>query len=87
MTSAAVRPILQHMSKPIQIDAQWDDAARVWIATSQDAPGLVVEANSWQTMIDEVRAVLPQLLELNGGATDDLALTFKAETHLALAVG
>ncbi|MGE5368888.1 MAG: DUF1902 domain-containing protein [Chloroflexota bacterium] len=73
------------MTKPIQIDAQWDDAARVWIATSQDAPGLVVEADSWQTMIDEVTAVLPELL-LNGGAADDLALIFHAEI-LALAVG
>ncbi|CAJ0870721.1 hypothetical protein AMST5_02256 [freshwater sediment metagenome] len=74
------------MTKPIQIDAQWDDAARVWIATSQDAPGLVVEADSWQTIIDEVTAALPELQELNGGAADDLALIFHAEI-LALAVG
>ncbi len=73
--------------KPIQIDAQWDDAARVWLATSKEAPGLVVEAESWQAMIDEVRAVLPELLELNGAPAGDVALTFKAETHLALAVG
>ncbi|MGJ0506748.1 MAG: DUF1902 domain-containing protein [Methylocystis sp.] len=75
------------MKTPIQIDAQWDDAAHVWIATSNDAPGLVVEAESWQAMIDEVRAVLPDLLELNGGARSDVSLTFKAETHLALAAG
>jgi hypothetical protein len=53
------------MSKDLQIDARWDDDARVWIAVSADAPGLVVEAPSWQSMIDEVRAVLPDLLELN----------------------
>jgi hypothetical protein len=73
--------------KPIQIDAQWDDEARVWIATSRDAPGLVVEAESWQSMIDEVRSVLPDLLELNEVAAGDVSLTFKAETHLALAIG
>jgi len=71
----------------MQIDARWDDDARVWIATSDDAPGLVVEAASWRVMIDEVRAVLPELLELNGAAAADISLTFRAETHLALAAG
>ncbi|MCC3246827.1 DUF1902 domain-containing protein [Methylocystis sp. WRRC1] len=75
------------MARPIQIDAQWDDGAHVWIATSRDAPGLVVEAESWQSMIDEVRAILPDLLELNEGARTDVSLTFRAETHLALAAG
>lgn len=60
-------PDLFRVLKAILIDAQWDDEAHVWIATSSDAPGLVVEADSWQAMIDEVRAVLPELLEMNDG--------------------
>jgi hypothetical protein len=48
------------MTTPIQIDPQWDDEAHVWIATSADATGLVVEAGSWKAIIDEVRAVLPE---------------------------
>ena len=75
------------MTTPIQIDARWDDEAHVWIATSHDAPGLVVEAPSWQSMIDEVRSVLPDLLELDGKSVRDVSLTFKAETHLGLAAG
>jgi hypothetical protein len=75
------------MTMPIQIDAQWDDDAHVWIATSHNAPGLVVEAGSWQAMIDEVRAVLPELLALNQAPVGDLALTFRAETRSDLAVG
>jgi hypothetical protein len=75
------------MTKEIHIDARWDDEVRVWIATSEDAPGLVVEASSWQTMIDEVSLVLPDLLELNGVENRDVCLTFKAETHLDLAAG
>ncbi len=73
------------MTTPIQIDARWDDEVHVWIATSVDAPGLVVEAASWQSMIDEVRAVLPDLLELDATGVREVSLTFKAETHLALA--
>ncbi|MBL1258770.1 MULTISPECIES: DUF1902 domain-containing protein [Methylocystis] len=75
------------MPKPVQIDAEWDDEARVWIATSDDAPGLVVEAETWQSMIDDVRAVLPALLDLNEGFSGGLTLTFRAETRLALAGG
>lgn len=73
------------MTKEIHIDARWDDEVRVWIATSENAPGLVVEASSWQTMIDEVRIVLPDLLEIDSAR--DVSLTFKAETHLDLAAG
>jgi hypothetical protein len=69
----------------ITINARWDGEAGVWIATSDDAPGLVVEADSWPAMIEEVRLVLPDLLELSGRKHDDLSLTFKAEEHLKLA--
>jgi hypothetical protein len=75
------------MTKEIHIDARWDDEVRVWIATSEDAPGLVVEAASWQTMIDEARIVLPDLLEMDSDSARNVSLTFKAETHLDLAAG
>jgi hypothetical protein len=34
------------MRKEISIAARWDDEARVWIATSDDVRGLVVEADT-----------------------------------------
>ena len=55
------------MTRSFTIDARWDDEARVWIATSGDVPGLVVEADTWPDMISEVRLVLPDLLELSEG--------------------
>ena len=73
------------MTQDYKIDAQWDDEARVWIATSADAPGMVVEAPSWAQMIEEVRLALPDLLDLDERATRQISLTFKAETHLNLA--
>lgn len=75
------------MSKEIRIDARWDDEARVWIATSEDAPGLVTEAPSWQAMIDDTREVLPELLRLNGLSDRNVSLAFKAESHLDLVAG
>lgn len=54
------------MTKSIMIQAIWDSEASVWLATSEDVPGLVVEADSWPAMIEEVKLVLPDLLELSG---------------------
>ena len=70
------------MSRSITIDARWDAEAGVWIATSNDLAGLVVEADTWPAMIEEVRLVLPDLLELSGERNDNLSLTFRAEEHL-----
>jgi hypothetical protein len=73
------------MKRDISIQARWDGEAGVWIATSTDVPGLVVEAESWSRMIEEVRLVLPELIQLSGTGHDDLSLTFKAEEHLDVA--
>lgn len=73
------------MTQQIAIDARWDGEAAVWIATSGDVPGLVIEAETWPRMIEEVRLVLPDLLELKGLDRNNLSLTFRAEEHLDLA--
>jgi hypothetical protein len=53
----------------IALSTRWDDEAAVWIASSEDVPGLVVEADSWLNLLNEVRLVLPDLLELNKSVT------------------
>jgi hypothetical protein len=73
------------MSRDINVQARWDGEASVWIATSDDVPGLVVEAESWPRMIEEVRLVLPDLMDLSGQGSESLSLTFKAEEHLDVA--
>jgi hypothetical protein len=76
---------LSTMSRSINIEARWDPEANVRIATSNDVAGLVVEADTWPAMIEEVRLVLPDLLELAGEKNDNLSLTFRAEEHLEVA--
>lgn len=73
------------MSRDINIQARWDGEAGVWTATSKDVPGLVIEADTWSAMIEEVRLTLPELLEVRGERHDDLSLTFRAEEHLDVA--
>jgi hypothetical protein len=73
------------MQRDITIQARWDTEASVWLAASEDVPGLVVEADTWPAMINEVQLVLPELLEVSGQGAEKLSLTFKAEQHLDLA--
>jgi Domain of unknown function (DUF1902) len=53
------------MTRCIRIDTHWDVEAQVWLATSVDVPGLVVEAETWPAMLEEIRLVLPDLLEFS----------------------
>jgi 3-deoxy-D-manno-octulosonic-acid transferase len=74
-----------NMNRDITITARWDGEAHVWLATSEQVPGLVVEAETWPMMIEEVSLVVPDLLVLSGMSKETLSLTFKAEEHLTLA--
>lgn len=51
--------------KKLLVIAQWDDEAGVWVATSEDIPGLVTEAASLDELLTRVLAVAPELLEDN----------------------
>lgn len=43
----------------------WDEEANVWIATSPDVIGLVLESESLDTLMERVKDAVPELLELN----------------------
>lgn len=44
-----------------RVDAVWDDAAGVWVATSDDIPGLVVEAQVVTELNDKIALVARNL--------------------------
>jgi predicted RNase H-like HicB family nuclease len=48
-----------------QVVAEWDDEADVWVATSDDVPGLVTEAASREALVARLQRMVPELLELN----------------------
>jgi hypothetical protein len=54
-----------NMPSGVSISAHWDEEAGVWLATSEDVPGLVAEADTWPAMLNELQLVLPELLELS----------------------
>lgn len=73
------------MPDDVIVDAWWDDDAKVWIATSPDIPGLVVETESWGAMVMEVPLVVDDLLDVRGEPGRPRRLTFRAEQQLDVA--
>lgn len=59
-----------------KIDFNWDDEAHVWIATSEDVRGLVLEDESFDELVREVQLAVPTLLELNNMMADNITLDF-----------
>ena len=57
----------------------WNDEAAVWVAASQDVPGLVLESGSFDALLERVRYAVPELIELNGNRPDSLRLTYITE--------
>lgn len=54
------------MDKPYFVRAEWDAEAGVWVATSDDVPGLVTEAETIEALDTKLKSMVPELLEANG---------------------
>ncbi len=44
------------------INLIWDREAAVWVATSEDVKGLVLESGSLDALIERVKIAIPELL-------------------------
>ena len=54
------------MQKPYFVRAEWDPEAGVWVATSDDVPGLITEAPSIEALSEKQDTLVPYLLQANG---------------------
>lgn len=61
------------------INFTWDAEASVWIATSDDIPGLVLESGSFDALLERTRFAVPELLALNSPESHLFSLTFRSE--------
>lgn len=48
-----------------KIQSFWDAEAQVWVATSDDIPGLVTEASTLESLTQKLREIIPELIILN----------------------
>ena len=61
------------------IDTVWDETAGVWCAVCDDIP-LALESNSFDALIEKVKVVAYEVLEMNKKMTNNIRLCFNA-TH------
>ena len=59
------------MQAILKILATWDDEAQVWVAESDDVPGLVAEAESIPALLAKLKVLVPEMLEENGHLKQD----------------
>lgn len=54
------------MQKILFVRAEWDEEASVWVATSDDVPGLATEADTLEALSEKLGEMIPELLAANG---------------------
>lgn len=62
--------------QPLKINAEWDNEASVWVATSNDINGLAIEASTIDALIERLKIIIPELIELNHKDMSDNELPF-----------
>jgi len=71
-------------TKAYMITAFWDADASVWVASSDDVPGLVTEADTMELLVAKLKLLIPDLLEANGilpKAYDSVPFFLHSEMH------
>ncbi len=51
------------MADSLQVTAKWHED--MWVATSEDMPGLVAEASALEELSENLKTIIPELLEKN----------------------
>jgi predicted RNase H-like HicB family nuclease len=66
-----------------QVKAVWDDEAGVWVASSDDVPGLVTEAATVEELVKKLEVLIPELLEANNALPHAREIPFEvlSERH------
>lgn len=55
----------------LTVQAVWDSDAKVWVATSENVPGLATEAATIEALTSKLHKMIPELLILNNSISED----------------
>ena len=69
------------MEKPSFVRVEWDSEARVWVATSDDVPGLATEDASLEALVEKLKVMIPELLEANDQTRSFSSVPFEIFTR------
>ncbi len=69
------------MVRPIVVNAIWDAESKVWMAESEDVPGLATGADTLEELVERLKVAIPELLSENGISFEADKLLFKIEAE------
>ena len=69
------RPLKHEKKVNYSINAFWDDEAKMWIATSDDISGLVLEDKTYEGLLHEIKLAIPMLFECQNIYCGDFSLS------------
>ena len=71
------------IQKLYKVEAFWDSEAGVWVAESEDVPGLVTEADTIEALTAKLREMIPELLLVNNIVAAEYAgnIAFELVSH------
>jgi len=74
--------------KTLVVRAEWDAEGGMWVADSDDVPGLVTEAPTLDALAERALAAIPELLQENRPdlAGDEVMVSIRAERGQLLRV-
>jgi hypothetical protein len=59
-----------------KVSLTWDNEAYVWLASSEEVPGLALESGSLDALMERVKYSIPDLLDIKD---TDITIDFRAE--------
>ena len=65
----------------IIVRAIWDAEAQVWVAESENVPGLATEADTIEALTAKLRNLIPELLILNNSISESYSGSINFELN------
>ena len=77
-------------TRVFHVHADWDSEVDVWVATSDDVPGLATESPTIEALTEKLRYLIPELLEANqlliGDSPEDISFELTSHRHEKLSL-
>ncbi len=68
-------------TKPLFVRAELDKEAAVWVAISEEVPGLATEGKTLEGLIEKLKVMIPELFDANGAVGMEHEVPFEILTR------
>ncbi len=65
----------------IVVKATWDPEASVWVAESEDVPGLITEADTLEALQRKLPGIIQDLLEPDDDSSEEVEVPIELVAH------